>query len=61
MLALAKQGILLIPLVLMLPLVFGINGIWYAFPLADLGAALITLVFFRYMGKKQEYPVEAKN
>jgi len=59
-LALAKQGILLIPLVLMLPLVFGINGIWYAFPLADLGAALITLVFFRYMGKKQEYPVEAK-
>ncbi len=42
MLALTKQGFCLIPLVLLLPLYFGINGIWYAFPLADLLSAGIT-------------------
>lgn len=49
LLALSKQGIFLIPLVLILPLFWGINGIWVSFPLADVGAAAVT---FWYMAKK---------
>ncbi len=52
MLALAKQGILLIPLVLILPTFFGLNGIWYSFPLADTGAAILS---FWYL-QKQDFP-----
>ncbi|MDX1591768.1 MAG: MATE family efflux transporter, partial [Balneolaceae bacterium] len=47
-LSLSKQGFLLIPLILLLPLQFGIDGIWYAFPIADTGAALITAYYFKY-------------
>lgn len=46
-LALSKQGFLLIPLIFLLPLQFGIYGIWAAFPLADIGAAVITAIYFR--------------
>ncbi len=49
-LSLSKQGFLLIPLVLLLPLLFGIDGIWYSFPIADLGAALITAYYLKYRG-----------
>ena len=47
-LSLSKQGFLLIPLIFLLPLAFGINGIWFSFPIADIGAALITILFLRY-------------
>ena len=47
MLTLSKQGFFLIPLILILPLWFGLNGIWYSFPIADIGAALITWIFLR--------------
>ncbi len=53
-LALSKQGFLLIPLIFLLPLQFGINGIWVAFPIADLGAAIITGYYFRYAYKKEK-------
>ena len=52
-LALSKQGFLLIPLIFLLPLQFGINGIWISFPIADLGAAIITGLYFRYAYKKK--------
>jgi len=48
-LSLLKQGFFLIPLIFLLPLIFGINGIWYSFPIADTAASLITLW---YMKKK---------
>ena len=44
--SLSKQGFLLIPLVFLLPLFWGINGIWFAFPIADVGAALIAVIYF---------------
>lgn len=47
-LSLSKQGFLLIPLIFTLPLFFGINGIWFAFPIADVGAALITGYYLKY-------------
>lgn len=57
-LALSKQGFLLIPLIFLLPLQFGINGIWIAFPIADSGAAIITGIYFRYAYKKRKVAAE---
>jgi len=46
-LALTKQGIFLIPLILLLPLAFGLTGIWIAFPIADCAAAAISYYYLR--------------
>ncbi|RYM34062.1 MATE family efflux transporter [Brumimicrobium glaciale] len=51
-LALTKQGIFLIPLVLILPLYFGLNGIWMAFPIADVGAALVSFAYYKMIRTK---------
>lgn len=56
-LALSKQGFLLIPLIFLLPMHFGISGIWMAFPMADVGAALITALYFH---RKYADTLEAK-
>ncbi|MGH1336928.1 MAG: MATE family efflux transporter [Aureispira sp.] len=45
LLTLTKQGFCLIPLLFILPQYWGINGIWWAFPIADVLAALITGVY----------------
>lgn len=45
LLTLTKQGFFLIPLVYILPQFWGIDGIWYAFPIADILATLVTSVF----------------
>ena len=39
LLTLTKQGFFLIPLVLLMPFWFGLEGIWYSFPIADVLAA----------------------
>ncbi len=41
-LSLARQVIFLIPLLLFLPTIFGLNGIWLSFPTSDLLATLAT-------------------
>ena len=46
-LTLLKQGIFLIPLVYILPKFFGLNGVWYSFPIADVLATLVTMLFLR--------------
>lgn len=53
LLALSKQGIFLIPLILILPLFYGLNGIWYSFPIADIAAAVLTF-FYLWYKRKQE-------
>jgi putative MATE family efflux protein len=45
LLTLTKQGFFLIPLVYILPKFWGVNGIWYAFPIADILSTLVTSVF----------------
>jgi putative MATE family efflux protein len=45
LLTLTKQGFFLIPLILILPEFYGLNGVWYAFPIADALSALVTVVF----------------
>ena len=41
-LALTKQGFFLIPLIIFFPLIFGLDGIWWSFPVADLSTAVIS-------------------
>lgn len=47
LLTLTKQGFFLIPLFLILPPYFGLDGIWYAFPIADVCSAAICFYFLR--------------
>jgi len=46
-LTLSRQGLFLIPLLFIMPYYFGVYGVWYSFPLADVLATLFTLVFLR--------------
>ncbi|NJN25448.1 MAG: MATE family efflux transporter [Cyclobacteriaceae bacterium] len=52
LLTMTKQGFFLIPLVLILPNIFGVNGIWYSFPIADVLSALVTWFFLKMEIKK---------
>ena len=45
LLTLTRQGFFFIPLVLILPKVYGEMGVWYAFPISDLLATLVTAYF----------------
>ncbi len=47
LLTLTKQGFFLIPLILILPPIFNMEGIWYSFPVADVMAASITFLYLR--------------
>ncbi|MGL4337568.1 MAG: MATE family efflux transporter, partial [Turicibacter sp.] len=44
-LSLLRQVIILIPLIIVLPRFYGLNGIWIAQPMADLLAMMIVVVF----------------
>ena len=46
-LSLSKQGFFLIPLVLVLPLFLGLDGVWIAFPIADLSSTLVTWLYLK--------------
>lgn len=64
-LTLSRQMIFLIPLVLVLPVLMGVRGVFVAFPIADTLATAVTLVMlareFARLGRLQEAmePVEA--
>jgi len=45
-LSMARQILFLIPIVLVLPHIAGLDGVWFSFPIADASAFLITLVLF---------------
>ena len=47
LLTLSRQGLFFIPLLYLLPTFFGINGIWLAFPIADVLSTLVTVYFLR--------------
>jgi len=63
-LSVMRQGIVLIPLYLILPRFMGVDGIWWATPAADLSAFAVTLFFIlremRILNKKT-LTVEAKS
>ena len=45
LLTLSRQVLVLIPLVLIMPRIFGLNGVWIAFPVSDFITFTITLLF----------------
>jgi putative MATE family efflux protein len=45
LLGLSRQFIILIPLVLLLPQFLSLNGVWMAFPIADIVSTIITVVW----------------
>jgi Na+-driven multidrug efflux pump len=45
LLSLSRQALVLIPLVIVLPRVYGLNGVWSSFPVADALTFLITIAF----------------
>ena len=51
-LTLIRQGVFLIPLVLILPRYFGIEGVWYSFPISDILSAIICYSFLKGSTKK---------
>ena len=52
-LALLRQGILFVPLILILPLFFGETGAWISFPISDFFATIITgIVLIREVKKR---------
>ncbi len=55
-----RQLLLLVPLILILPLFFGIKGILYAGPVADAGSAIIVFCFVRVEMKKINKSIEAE-
>jgi Na+-driven multidrug efflux pump len=42
-LSLVRQVIFLLPLLMVLPRIFGLDGIWYTFPVSDLLATAVSL------------------
>jgi putative MATE family efflux protein len=46
-LTLLKQGIFLIPLAYILPKYFGVIGVWWSFPIADVLSTIITLIVLK--------------
>jgi len=51
-LTLLRQVIVLLPLLTILPMHWGINGIWFASPIADFIASCVVFIFFRIERKK---------
>jgi len=46
-LSLLRQIIVLLPLIIILPEYWGVNGVWIANPVSDMVAAVVTFIFFR--------------
>jgi putative MATE family efflux protein len=59
-LSMLRQMIVLLPLILILPKFWGVEGVWIANPISDLVAAVVTFLFFRRELNKLEcdIPVE---
>ncbi|MDZ7815280.1 MAG: MATE family efflux transporter [Planctomycetota bacterium] len=44
----SRQVLFLVPLILILPHYMGIDGVWWAFPIADVSATVITMFWVRF-------------
>ena len=51
-LSLTRQIIFMIPMLLILPPIFGLDGVWGCYPICDFAAALITAIFLMVQVKK---------
>lgn len=61
LLTLLRQVIILIPLLYILPGVFGLRGIWIAMPLSDVGSAIIVTFFLVSHWRKLGHQIQPTN
>lgn len=59
-LMISRQILFFIPLVLILPLFFGITGVWISMPLADLFCLILTIILKKKVSKKELEKEDAK-
>jgi len=52
--SLSRQVVFLLPALFILPNIFGVKGIWYSIPLADLLASMITAYLLFHQLKKSK-------
>jgi len=52
LLSLSRQMIFLVPLLIVLPLFFGVDGVWYSLPASDIMAFVMTLITMTIYMKK---------
>ena len=52
LLSLSRQLLFLVPCVYLLPLRFGIKGVWYSFPISDVLASIMTFIFLVNLVRK---------
>lgn len=57
-LSLLRQVILLVPMMLVLPKFFGLNGVWFAQPVADFVSCVVTFIVVKIEVNKQKALVE---
>ena len=57
-LSLLRQVIILIPVILLVPKLYGLNGVWASQPIADIGAMVVVGLFLVREFKKKESIVE---
>ena len=51
-LSLSRQLVFLIPMLLVLPTLYGVDGVWYSMPVADTISALVTaIIIYLFMRK----------
>jgi Na+-driven multidrug efflux pump len=55
-LGLSRQLIFMVPLLIVLPPIFGLNGLWAAFPIADLLGLIISVIWTRATFKELGIP-----
>lgn len=60
-LSLLRQFIILIPLLIFLPKVYGLDGVWISWPLSDVLAFLVSFTLFRVEYKKLNNRIRQKN
>lgn len=53
LLTLSRQGLIFIPLLYLLSNYYGVNGVWFAFPVSDLISTLVTAYFLNRAIKKE--------
>lgn len=52
--SLLRQFIFLLPLLLILPLILGLNGVWWSYPISDFLSLIVTIIIFKNEYKKLE-------
>jgi putative efflux protein, MATE family len=51
-LSLSRQLIVLLPCLLILPYIYGVNGVWFSLPISDLISCIISILMLMYQIKK---------